>query len=293
MGRDAYGLWSEFAVPRQGLGDVIQRLRWIPPGRFLMGSPDSEKGRFKSEGPQHEAIVAEGFWLFDTPCTQALWDAVMGENPSKFRGERRPVEQVDWNQAIAFTSKLSEVVGLSLQLPSEVDWEYACRAGSAAATYAGDFDPDDHATQEELQKIAWYNVNAPDGTHDVGTLRCNAWGLYDMLGNVLEWCRDTWSSGYDHARPAYDASSAGRVVRGGCWRDSAQFVRAAYRDGDHPWPRIDILGFRCSSSGGEHGLGTNAERSGRRPKAEPAGDGVAVSPEPLFKRLLNRLTGNN
>ncbi|HAV33380.1 MAG TPA: Sulphatase-modifying factor protein [Planctomycetaceae bacterium] len=252
MGRDQFGLWAEFTVPRRDADNVSQRLRWIPPGRFLMGSPESEKGRFGDEGPQHEAIVAAGFWLFDTPCTQGLWNAVMGNNPSQFKGDRRPVEQVSWHEAADFVSKLSAVAGLQLQLPTETQWEYACRAGSDAATYAGDFDPGDPATQQELQRIAWYGQNAGGKTHDVGELRPNPWGLYDMLGNVLEWCRDTWSVRYDKAREE-DSSSAIRVFRGGCWGSSARYVRAAYRDGSHPGHRGGSLGFRCSSSGGEPG----------------------------------------
>jgi formylglycine-generating enzyme required for sulfatase activity len=215
-GRDQFGLWAEFTVPSKDADDVSQRLRWIPPGRFLMGSPESEKGHYGDEGPQHEATVAKGFWLFDTPCTQALWKAVMGDNPGGFKGDRRPVEWVNWHEASEFVAKLSKVAGLPLQLPSETQWEYACRAGSDAATYAGDFDPGDPATQQELQQIAWYDENAGGETQNVGELRPNPWGLYDMLGNVFEWCRDTWCDRYDQARNK-DDSSAVRVIRGGCW----------------------------------------------------------------------------
>lgn len=251
-GCDHFGLWAEITVARQGADDVNQRLRWIPPGRFLMGSPESEKGRFDDEGPQHEAIVGEGFWLFDTPCTQALWEAVMRENPSKFKSDRRPVEQVDWRQASDFVARLSEVAGLPLQLPSETQWEHACRAGSEASTYAGDFDPDDIGTQDGLREIAWYNVNAQGETQEVAALRPNAWGLYDMLGNVWEWCRSTWCDRYDQAR-LEDNESASRVIRGGSWVISARYVRAAFRDGNHPGFRGLSLGFRCSSSGREPG----------------------------------------
>ncbi len=280
-GRDQFGLWAEITILRKDAADVNQRLRWIPPGRFLMGSPESEKGRYDDEGPQQNAIVAEGFWLFDTPCTQALWEAVTGDNPSEFKGDRRPVEQVDWQQATEFVAKLSEVAGLPLRLPSEAQWEYACRAGSEAATYAGGFDPDDLATQEELRQIAWYSANAGGETHDVAVLRPNPWGLYDMLGNVWEWCQDTWCDRYDQARQEdTENESADRVIRGGGWDDSARDVRAACRDGYHPGDRAGNLGFRCSSSGSELGTGDEEpERSGRRPKAEPAGDSAAKSDE--------------
>ncbi len=289
-GRDQFGLWAEFIVPRKDADGVNQRLRWIPPGRFLMGSAESEKGRYDDEGPQHEATVAEGFWLFDTPCTQALWEAVMGNNPSKFKGDRRPVEQVNWQQASEFVAKLSEVSGLPLRLPSETQWEYACRAGSEAATYAGDFDPGDPATQQELQQIAWYDANAGEETHDVGERRPNPWGLYDMLGNVLEWCQDTWCARYDQARQE-DNESAARVIRGGSWGYSARYVRAAYRLGVPPGYRDSILGFRCSSSGSEPGRGDEEpERSGRSRRGA-GGDSAAKSDESLWQRMLNRLTG--
>ena len=290
-GRDQFGLWAEFSVPRKDADGVNQRLRWIPPGRFLMGSAESEKGRYDDEGPQHEATVAEGFWLFDTPCTQALWEAVMGNNPSKFKGDSRPVEQVNWQQASEFVAKLSEVSGLPLRLPSETQWEYACRAGSEAATYAGDFDPGDPATQQELQQIAWYDANAGEETHDVGERRPNPWGLYDMLGNVLEWCQDTWCARYDQARQE-DNSSASRVIRGGSWDYSALNVRAAYRNGIHPGDRVNYLGFRCSSSGGEPGTGDEEPKRSGRSRRGAGGDSAAKSDESWLKRVLNKLVGN-
>lgn len=256
-------------MPQKGMKDIVQRMRWIPPGRFMMGSPESEPGRFTDEGPQHEATVDEGFWLFDTPCRQELWTAVTGDNPSHFKGPKRPVENVSWRDTLDFTTKLSNLVrGLPLQLPSETQWEYACRAGSEAATYAGGFDPDDSETQDELQRIAWYSANAGGTTHDVGELRPNVWGLFDMLGNVLEWSQDTWCDRYDRERQAYD-ESADRVIRGGGWDDSARYVRAASGDGYHPGYRVNRLGFRCSSSGSEVGhIDEKPERSRRRQRSE-------------------------
>jgi len=252
-GRDQYGLWAEFTVPQEQAEDVTQRMRWIPPGRFLMGSPESEPGRYGDEGPQHEAVVRGGFWLFDTPCTQALWEAVMGENPSEFKGKNRPVETVSWDDCQEFIPKLSDAVrGLQLRLPSETQWEYACRASTEAATYLGGFDPDDEATQDDLKRIAWYTRNAGSETHDVAELTENPWGLYDMLGNVWEWCQDTWRGDYDQRHPD-DEPSANRVIRGGCWAYSARGVRAAYRLGSPPGSRDHGLGFRCSSSGSEPG----------------------------------------
>jgi hypothetical protein len=158
-GHDAYGPWVTFRI-----GGVEQRLRWIPPGRFWMGSPEDEEGRFDNEGPQHEVELTQGFWLFDTPCTQALWQAVMAENPSHFQGLNRPVENVSWDDCQVFINKLNEQVSrLRLRLPTEAQWEYACRAGTQEPRY----DPD-------LDAIAWYNENSGSETHEIAQKRPNA-----------------------------------------------------------------------------------------------------------------------
>jgi len=211
-GYDEYGPWAEFQVPTapsplpsgervrergaekgQSSAETLpQRLRWIPPGAFLMGSPASEDGRWDREGPQHEVTITRGFWMLDAPVTQALWQAVMGENPSHFEGRRRPVEQVSWEDCQLFLKKLSELVpGIDFELPTEAQWEYACRAGTHTATYAGDLDIKDNRA-ERLNGVAWYYGNSDGRTHDVGENPPNPWGLYDMLGNVWEWCQDGW-----------------------------------------------------------------------------------------------------
>ena len=134
-GEDRYGVFVEV-----GVADAVQRMRWIAPGRFVMGSPESEVGRYNYEGPQHEVTLTRGFWLADTPCTQALWTAVMGENPSHYEGdEQRPVEQVSWDNCERFFARLEELrPGFAGRFPSEAEWEYACRAGTRTATYGGD-----------------------------------------------------------------------------------------------------------------------------------------------------------
>jgi formylglycine-generating enzyme required for sulfatase activity len=207
-----------------------------------MGSPPGERSRYDGEGPQHQVQLTQGFWLFDTPCTQALWQAVMGTNPSTFKGEQRPVESVSWDDCqqflVTFNQQLPE---LSLVLPTEAQWEYACRAGTQAARY-----------EARIDAIAWYGANINDETHEVGQKRPNAWGLSDMLGNVWEWCHDGLRT-YDRQEVLdpmgpLDAG-ADRVVRGGSWLNPAQDVRAASRLGGPPGDRIDTLGFRCASSG--------------------------------------------
>ena len=230
-GQDAYGPWCAFRV-----GEVEQRMRWIPPGRFIMGSPEDEEGRLPWEELPHKVQLSEGFWLFDTPCTQALWQAVMGDNPSEFKGDKRPVEQVSWEYCQAFLAAINQQLPeLALTLPTEAQWEYACRAGTTTARY------------DDLEAIAWYRNNSGGETHDVDQKQPNAWGFYDMLGNVWEWCQDHPD---DQLREVIGAADAGarRVMRGGCWLASAWYVRAAYRDAYPPDDYNAVLGFRCSSS---------------------------------------------
>jgi formylglycine-generating enzyme required for sulfatase activity len=257
-GEDRYGPWCLFRVK-----GVDQRLRWIPPGQFLMGSPPEEAGRYDWEGPQQSMRIPSGFWLFDTPCTQELWEAVMDENPSRFRSPTRPVEQVSWEDCQTFVKRLnSQLEGLELSLLSEAQWEYACRAGTTGATYAGDLEILGANKALLLDGIAWYGGNCgvdyeladgfdisswPEkqydsktgGSHPVGGKAPNAWGLYDMLGNVWEWCMDKFVD-----RPGKPAS-ADRVFRGGSWSEDARVVRAAVRVGYDLGLRITHIGFRC------------------------------------------------
>jgi formylglycine-generating enzyme required for sulfatase activity len=277
IGRDRFGLFTEIVVPGGSTGDVTQRLRWIPPGRFVMGSRADEEGRYPNEDPQHEVTLAGGFWLFDTPCTQALWAAVMGENPSRFKSPRRPVERVSFEDVRQFLGRLNDLApgAVELSLPSEVQWEYACRAGTEAATYAGPLQILGAKNAPVLDAIAWYGGNSgvdydldegedssgwaekqyPNqraGTRSVGLKAANVWGLYDMLGNVWEWCRDEWrytsegASANGSAWIGSDKSTTGRVVRGGSWRDGVGEVRAAFRGPIVPASRSDDLGFRCA-----------------------------------------------
>jgi formylglycine-generating enzyme required for sulfatase activity len=205
-----------------------------------MGSPEDEEGRWADERPRHPVRIGSGFWMFDTPCTQALWEAVMveGANPSHFKGADRPVEQVSWDDCRGFLERLNgRLEGLHLGLPSEAQWEYACRAGTASARY-----------HEDLDEIAWYGGNSGGETHAVRGKLPNAWGLYDMLGNVWEWCADAWTEDYSRGseKGAAAPASAHRVIRGGSWGFAPQFVRAAYRSHVEPSNRLLILGFRCA-----------------------------------------------
>ncbi|WP_227657457.1 formylglycine-generating enzyme family protein [Candidatus Magnetaquicoccus inordinatus] len=269
IGRDHFGLWAELQ-----LGQVRQRLRWIPPGRFLMGSSEQEPGRFDNEAPQHEVTISSGFWIFDTPCTQALWQEVMGKNPSEFKSADRPVEQVSFKDVQQFLQKLDKrVPALALTLPSEAQWEYACRAGSSTALYSGAIKILGENNAPALDTIAWYGGNSgrefdltngwdtnkwPEkqypadkkaGTHRVGLKLANSWGLYDMLGNVWEWCQDGWHNTYEGAPADGSAwkgkADASRVLRGGSWVSYARYLRVACRDSSKSSNGISYIGFRC------------------------------------------------
>jgi formylglycine-generating enzyme required for sulfatase activity len=233
-----------------------------------MGSPEDEVGRYENEGPQHEVMIERGFWIFATPCTQALWEAVMGRNPSEFRSPTRPVEQVSWDDCQEFMTRLNaRLEGLELSLPSEVQWEYACRAGTTTATYAGELDILGANNAPILDRIAWYRGNCGadfdlangwdtsglterqyafdrGGTRPVGLKRPNNWGLYDMLGSVWEWCMDTYRPYGERGRET--ESSTDRVLRGGSWGSDPRSVRAADRSWIGPGYRIDDFGFRCA-----------------------------------------------
>jgi formylglycine-generating enzyme required for sulfatase activity len=274
IGRDEFGVFVTIVVPALRGRPVVQRLRWIPPGQFMMGSPDDEPGRWDNEGPRHQVTIGDGFWLFDTPCTQALWRAVMGRNPSEFKSSARPVETVGFDDVQRFLVRLNQrLPGLDLVLPSEAQWEYACRAGTETATYAGPMVIPGDNNAPVLDKIAWYGGNSgvgfdlkigedssgwPDkqyphtraGTRAVATKAPNPWGLYDMLGNVWEWCADYGHGNYDGAPDDGSAwldpgeGEAVRVVRGGSWNVVARYVRAACRSRYDPAFRCNALGFR-------------------------------------------------
>ena len=155
-GADEHGVFACFAV-----GEVEQRMRWVPAGTFLMGSPEGEAGRYDREGPQHEVTLSSGYWMADTPCTQAMWEAVMGTNPSRFPSPKRPVEQVSWNDVQEFVQRLDELVPeLGVRLPTEAEWEWACRAGTTTATYAGDLVIRGMNDAPLLDDIAWYGGNS-------------------------------------------------------------------------------------------------------------------------------------
>ncbi len=251
------------------------RMIWCPSGSFWMGATEAERAESK-EYPRHEVTLTRGFWIGQTPVTQAQFVALMGYQPSRFEGARRPVERVSWHEAAAFCNALSRHLGDPLvfveqpreyawdvqcridkrwvgvayaqasgfRLPTEAEWEYACRAGSCAPRYA------------ELKRCGWYWNNAARQTQDVAQKQSNTWGLYDTLGNVWEWCYDASGRSYtaesicdpicegEDLRGGLDEKEVVRVVRGGSWYSGKEMCRAAYRFDDVMFLRDDAIGFR-------------------------------------------------
>ena len=238
------GLTLPFGPGLRGdLGEIS--VRWIPAGRFTMGSPSSELGNIADE-LQHEVILSRGFFLAETECTQGQWESVMGKNYSKFKGADRPVERVSWEDAVEFCRKLTAKQrqegflpeGWEWRLPTEAEWEYAARAGTTGARHG------------KLDLIGWYIWNSGGETHAVKRKQSNAWGLHDMMGNVWEWCGD-WYGEYPTGSvtdPTGPSSGSRRVFRGGAWNLVAEGARSAGRDSDIPRYRPEFLGFRPALS---------------------------------------------
>ena len=203
----------------------------LPAGQFLMGSPDSDPDARDNEKPPHQVQV-NGFAIGKYSVTQAQYEAVMGTNPSRFQNNpQNPVEKISWNDAQAFCRKLSQITGKTYRLPTEAEWEYACRAGTTTRFYFGD-------DANQLGDYAWYYGNSQGTTHPVGQKKPNAWGLYDMSGNVWEWCEDDWHDNYIGAPTDGSAWITNnndndydyRIPRGGSWYNIPNLCRSAFRN---------------------------------------------------------------
>lgn len=231
---------------RYVIDDLPLELIWVEPGSFVMGSPADEPQRNKAENPQRTVTLTRGYWLGRTEVTQGQYEKVTGINPSTFKavGEHGPVERVSWLDAMAFCRQLTEhqrtagrlPEGYHFMLPTEAQWEYACRAGTTGA-YAGD-----------PQAMAWFEGNSGGTTHPVGGKKPNSWGFHDMSGNVLEWCYD-WYGEYAKG-PQVDPSGPERgyfrIARGGSWRTELRVGRSAARAGGSPGRQDYTLGFRLA-----------------------------------------------
>jgi len=213
----------------------------IPAGVFLMGCSPGDDECSNDEKPAHQVRITKAFEMGKFPVTQAQWEEVVGRNPSHFKGPKRPVERVSWNEVQKFLSDLTaRGDGYHYRLPTEAEWEYAARAGSTTRYCFGD-------DEAMLPDYAWFGKNSGGETHPVGQKQPNAWGLYDVHGNVWEWCQD-WYAAYEAVPlvdPAGPASGMFRVVRGASFFDVARYLRAAYRDRFEPGFSYYNLGFRC------------------------------------------------
>jgi len=236
---------------------------FIPPGTFRMGSPPDEMDRMDWEGPQTAVTISRGFWMGKCEVTQGEYLAVMGSNPSNFTGDtNRPVEQVSWNDVTAYCAALSERERLAgrigtnseYRLPTEAEWEYACRGWTSTRFSYGD-DPG----YTNLTNYAWYDGNSGLTTHPVGQKLANPWGLYDMHGNVWEWCQDWFSDrlpGGIAVDPRGPGTGSRRVIRGGCWHfwldwAIARYCRSASRILYVPGLRLIFFGFRVVLAPGQ------------------------------------------
>ena len=220
---------------------------YIPAGTFHMGSPDHEPGR-KSDERLFEVTLTERFFIQVTPVTQGQWKAVMGSNPSHFSegGDDLPVEGVTWFQVQDFIKKLNSQGDGVYRLPTEAEWECACRAGSASAFADGDITELFCNLDPNLDSMGWYCGNSGRKSRPVGRKNPNAWGLYDMHGNVSEWCQD-WYGEYPaepKENPRGPSSGTGRIVRGGSWFSNAKNCRSACRFYWPPNSNADFIGFR-------------------------------------------------
>ncbi|MCY2926401.1 MAG: formylglycine-generating enzyme family protein [Planctomycetota bacterium] len=220
--------------------NVTMKLALIPAGKFMMGSPVTEKNREPKEGPQREVTISIPFYMGVYEVTTAQYEALMRKNPSNHHGAQNPVDTVSWNDAVEFCRTFSAKTDKAVRLPTEAEWEYACRAGTKTRFGYGDNDSD-------LGEYAWYRANSAMTTHPVGQKKPNAWGLYDMHGNVWEWCLDWFSDSYANAEtrdPQGPASGNLRVLRGGSWVTDARFCRSAVRPMLTPSTRNAVNGFR-------------------------------------------------
>jgi formylglycine-generating enzyme required for sulfatase activity len=265
-------------------GRVMQRFRWLEPGRFLMGSPPDEPER-ETWGKEtlHETRLSRGFWLADSAVTQELWQFVMRGNPSKFQGRDLPVDSVSWEDAQLFLQRLNAMVpGLNARLPTEAEWEYACRTGSATPfAFGGQITPEQVNYNGAFPYCGGAKGEFRRRTVPVKSLPANAWGLYEMHGNLWEWCQDWWQEdlGHDAALdPQGPERGEFRAARGGSWFLGGKAVRSAGRGRFAPDFRNDRIGFRIACA---HELPPEQE-------AEPSAPDIPPPPASLLRRIFGR-----
>lgn len=213
---------------------------WVDGGTFRMGATSEQGSEISDEKPVH-SVTLSGYYIGKTEVTQALWQAVMGSNPSYFEGDDLPVEQVSWDDCQEFIRKLNSLTGQNFRLPTEAEWEFACRGGNNSRGYK-------YSGSNYIDNVAWYDGNSGDKTHPVATKSPNELGIYDMSGNVWEWCAD-WYGDYSSGRqtnPKGPYGGSGRVGRGGSWSISAWGCRSSGRGYGSPPGRSYGLGLRLA-----------------------------------------------
>ena len=211
----------------------------VEAGTFMMGATPEMEFPDDDEKPVHQVTLTNDYYIGKYEVTQALWQTVMESNPSSFKGNNLPVEQVSWNDCQEFIGKLNSITGRKFRLPTEAEWEYAARGGKKSRGYQ-------YSGSSNISDVAWYNGNSGSKTHLVGTKQANELGLYDMCGNVLEWCQN-WYGSYvssSQTNPTGAVSGSYRVIRGGSWYSSARFCRSSCRDSGTPGIRNSRLGLR-------------------------------------------------
>ncbi|MBI2571455.1 MAG: SUMF1/EgtB/PvdO family nonheme iron enzyme [Candidatus Schekmanbacteria bacterium] len=225
---------------------VSVQMVWVPPGKFWMGADrELDSMAYANERPRHEIEITQGFWLGAFPVTQGQWQGVVGLHPSSFKGANFPVESVSWENVRWFMTRVNSGGASTYRLPTEAEWEYACRAGTMTSySFGKDSVVNDHA---------WYESNSRGATHPVGAKRPNAWGLYDMLGNVFEWVEDSYDefaySRHAPQNPINHSPDSRRVARGGCYHSGFVQLRVTHRLGVDQWTRFRDVGFRLVRSG--------------------------------------------
>ena len=212
-------------------------------GTFQMGATSEQGSDAESDEKPVHSVTLSDYYIGETEVTQELWTAVMGNNPSNFKGNKKPVEKVSWDDCQEFVKKLNQLTGKNFRLPTEAEWEYAARGGNKSKGYK-------YSGSNTIDDVAWYTSNSGSKTHDVKTKQANELGIYDMSGNVYEWCQD-WYGSYSSSsqtNPTGSTSGSTRVVRGGSWYCSARSCRVSYRDNGNPGISYRILGLRLSLS---------------------------------------------
>ena len=230
------------SMPKVSLDDIMRNMVYVEGGTFTMGATSEQKKPDDDEKPTHRVSLSS-FYIGKYEVTQALWKAVMGSNPSRFEGDNLPVERVSWNDCQTFLRKLNAMTGKNFRLPTEAEWEFSARGGNLSRGYQ-------YSGSKKIDDVAWYRNNSGSKTHNVGTKAPNELGIYDMSGNVWEWCQDWYGDyhGYSQTNPTGPSSGSSRVFRGGSWNGRARFCRVACRNDFTPDYGGNALGFRLALS---------------------------------------------